>query len=138
MNRLLSLFVLLVNCSILKSQLPETDLWIIKLEKSKEGQWLLSEPMNFTARAGYDNQPSFSADGRLVYYTSVHEDKQADIYSYDVKKKKILRITTSVESEYSPVLSPAGDMLTTVMVEKDSVQRIHFIELVQNRDIRLL
>ena len=42
-------------------------------------------PLNVTARAGYDNQPSFSADGSSLYYTRQAEDNQTDIWVYQVQ-----------------------------------------------------
>ena len=42
-------------------------------------------PVNITNRSGYDNQPSFSKDEKSIYFTSIRNDKQADIYLYNIK-----------------------------------------------------
>ena len=59
---LFSLFI--SNCCF--SQMPETDIWVVDLIK-KEGNYSFEKPLNFTNRRGYDNQPSFSSDGKEIY-----------------------------------------------------------------------
>ena len=127
MKKSLSILICLVCTLFAKSQLPETDVWLFKIEKDKHKQSVLKEPLNISNRAGYDNQPCFSADGKKIYYVSVREDKQADIYYYDLAKKKTVQLTKTKESEYSPVLSDDGRYITCVVVEKDSAQRIHYL-----------
>lgn len=113
------------------AQMPNTDVWLFKIETDKTGAYSLKEPLNISNREGYDNQPSFSNDGKKVYYVSVREDKQADIYAYDLKTKTTVQITKSKESEYSPVMTENGHFLNSVVVEADSAQRIHYIPIVE-------
>jgi len=85
----------------------------------------VGSPQNITARPGYDNQPSFSPDGRAVFYTSVREDAQADIYRYDIDVGATVRVTrTAPESEYSAVIIPGSDAMAVIRVERDSTQRL--------------
>jgi hypothetical protein len=57
-------------------------------------------------------------------------DGQNDIWSVDVASAKQTRITTSApESEYSPTVMPAGNALSVVRVERDSVQRLWRVPL---------
>src|ERR1043165_6488820 len=63
--------------------------------------------VNVTNRPGYDNQPSFTADGRQLYFTSTRADSQADIYRYNIAAKTTDRVTkTAPESEYSATQMP--------------------------------
>lgn len=110
------------------SQVPDTDLWLFKIETDKNKKSVLTHSANITNRSGYDNQPSFSPDGKKLFYVSIGDDKQSDIFCYVVKSKKILRVTNTKESEYSPVISNDGKYLNSVVVEADSAQRIHFID----------
>lgn len=126
MSRNLSLYLLLLSFYLMKSQLPKSDLWLFKIENTKEGM-SFSKPLNITNREGYDNQPSFSSDNKKIYYVSVREDKQADIYYYDLKTNKIIQFTKTPLSEYSPAETPDGKFISAVVVETDSAQRIHFI-----------
>jgi len=82
-------------------------------------------PLNITDRAGYDNQPSFTSDGKGVFFTSVREDAQADIYRYDIATKRSSRVTaTAPESEYSATSIDGGRAISVVRVERDSTQRL--------------
>lgn len=127
-------------CSyVLAGQLPDTDIWLIKLAKDKtSGKRFPERAQNITNRPGYDNQPAFSPDGKLVYYVSIREDKQADIYYFEVASGKITQLTHSKESEYSPTPTPDGSVLNVVMVEADSAQRIHYLDAKKGTDVKRL
>lgn len=102
---------------------PSTDVWLLDL--SREGdEWRVGTPRNLTARPGYDNQPSFTADGGAVLYTSIREDGQADVWRYDLARGASARVTATAESEYSPTLMPGGREISAVRVEADSTQRL--------------
>jgi len=85
-------------------------------------------PVNITNRPGYDNQPSFTADGRELYFTSTRADSQADIYKYHIEAKTTERLTkTAPESEYSATQLPYPKNFSVIRVEKDSAQRLWMI-----------
>jgi hypothetical protein len=82
-------------------------------------------PRNITNRAGYDNQPAFSRDGRSVFYTSTRDDAQADIYRFEIGANTTTRVTTTApESEYSAFPTTDGRGITVIRVERDSTQRL--------------
>jgi dipeptidyl aminopeptidase/acylaminoacyl peptidase len=103
---------------------PQPDVFLASL--SLRGDDVrLGTPANVTARAGYDNQPSFSPDGTALYFTSVRDDAQADIYRYDIATRATTRITvTAPESEYSAAVIGGGAALAVIRVERDSTQRL--------------
>lgn len=119
--KLLVFSVFLSN--IVFGQLPETDIWLFKIEK-KENKYSYSNPLNINNRTGYDNQPTFSLDGKSILYVCIDSSKQADIYQYIISKKLAINITKSEVSEYSPTLLPNGLGFSAVVVEKDSAQRV--------------
>jgi dipeptidyl aminopeptidase/acylaminoacyl peptidase len=85
----------------------------------------VGQAVNVTNRAGYDNQPSFTSDGRALYYTSTRADEQADIYRYDIGAGTTARVTrTAPESEYSATQVPRLKSFSVIRVEKDSAQRL--------------
>ncbi|MFI5229728.1 MAG: TolB family protein, partial [Gemmatimonadales bacterium] len=84
----------------------------------------VSSPVNITRRPGYDNQPAFMADERALFYTSIRDDGQADIYRYEITTKETARLTGGPESEYSPSMMPGGRRFSVVRVERDSTQRL--------------
>ena len=77
---------------------------------------------NLTQRRGYDNQPVWDGNDRLLY-TSQH-DGQTDIYAVDFGSATIQRVTETPESEYSPAPTPDDEAVTVVRVERDSTQRL--------------
>lgn len=101
---------------------PATDIHLIEIEASGS-TWNLGEPVNITDRDGYDNQPQFLADAQALLYTSIR-DGQADIYRYDLAGRRSVRVTDTVESEYSPTPLPSGDGFSTVRVEDNGTQRL--------------
>ena len=104
-------------------QLPETDIWLFKIEK-KENVYIYKNPLNITHRVGYDNQPTFSLDGKSILYVVIDSTKQADIYQYNIGKKATINLTKSEVSEYSPTILPNRLGFSCVVVEKDSAQRV--------------
>jgi hypothetical protein len=127
MKSSLSILISIFFITQISAQMPDTDVWLFKLIPDKTKRLFPDKGLNITNRTGYDNQPSFSNDGKTIYYVSVREDKQADVYAYEIGSKKINQLTKSKESEYSPVQTPDGKLITVVMVEADSSQRVHFI-----------
>lgn len=126
MFKKLSILLFAVGQLVFKAQVPDTELWLFKIENQKTGM-SLERPLNITNRPGYDNQPSFSANSKKINYVSIREDKQADIYYYDLKHKKSIALTKTPISEYSPVTTANEKFITSVTVESDSAQCIHFI-----------
>ena len=100
---------------------PATDIFLFALE-SRGGAPVVGPPRRVTQRAGYDNQPAFSPDGRALYFTSI-KDGQADIERYDLALARTEPVATTPESEYSPTPMPGGG-LSVVRAEEDGTQRL--------------
>ncbi len=119
------LFVLISLLAInAEAQIPSTDIWLFDLENGN-GKYTLNNAVNITDRNGYDNQPTFSNDDKYIYFSSVRDSIQSDIYRYDIKKKETKQITNTKESEYSPTITPDGLFMTVVRVDQDSAQRLY-------------
>jgi len=100
---------------------PGTDIFLFPL---KQGKVASADMRNITQRKGYDNQPQFLTGSKQLYYTSIRNADQADIYLYDIESSKSKQITDTVESEFSPTQTPDGKFISTVRVEKDGTQRL--------------
>lgn len=109
---------------------PDPDIFLVSLSRSG-GKLGVTGARNLTNRPGYDNQPSWSRDGRTLFFTSVREDAQADIYRLDpAGKADAVRVTmTSPESEYSATVMPKQNAVSVIRVEKDSTQRLWSVPL---------
>ena len=84
----------------------------------------LSAAQNITRRPGYDNQPAFLTDGSALLYTVIDSSGQADIWRYELRTRRHVRVTNTPESEYSPTFMPGSRRFSVVRVERDSTQRL--------------
>ncbi len=110
---------LLVASTLLAQGPPPTT---IHLADFNETSWALSTPAKISTLPGYNNQPSFLADGTLLYTADV--DGQTDIFHYNPKTESTKRLTWSQESEYSPTIMPDGTRFSVIRVEHDGIQRL--------------
>ncbi len=101
---------------------PETDIYLAPL-RLREGWVAVGTLRNITNRAGYDNQPQFTRDGRSVLYSARVGGTQTDIFRYDMRTAKNAQVTQTPESEYSPTPAPMGGF-SVIRVEADSTQRL--------------
>lgn len=102
---------------------PDTDIFVVEM-KLAGARMEFGRPANVTNRPGYDNQPSFTPDGRAVLFSSQREGSQTDVYRYDLSTAQTTRITSTPESEYSPTVTPDGRFFSVVRVEADQTQRL--------------
>jgi hypothetical protein len=91
--------------------------------KREAGRLALGEPVNLTARPGYDNQPAFSEDREHLYYTTIGADGHADVCRIRLADRSRRCWETTPESEYSAADAPMGGV-SVVRVERDSAQRL--------------
>lgn len=102
---------------------PSTDIYLVPLAGAGL-ELRAGSPRRATDWEGYDNQPSFTPDGRALLYTSIRADAQADIYRHDLSKNTSERLTQTPESEYSPTVTPDGKFFSVIRVERDGTQRL--------------
>jgi YVTN family beta-propeller protein len=101
-----------------------TDIWVADLV-DREGWPQLRSLRRVTDRVGYDNQPHLLPGGRVLLYTSVDGQGQADIWRADLESTVAEPFArTAPESEYSATLMPDGRSISVVRVEADSTQRL--------------
>ena len=109
---------------------PDTEVFLAPISTAA-GKLTLGTPQNISSSPGYDNQPSFTPDGRTVFFTSARggtprggRASQMDIYRYDLATKLVAAVTETPESEYSATVMPDGRRLSVIRVEADGTQRL--------------
>ena len=107
-----------------------TDVWIVPMKQTGIAV-SFGDPRNATARTGYDNQPSFTAKGDAVMYTSTDEKGKTDIWRFTVPDGKPTRLTNVPTAVYSATAAPDGRTFSVIRVESDSAatQRLWKIPL---------
>jgi dipeptidyl aminopeptidase/acylaminoacyl peptidase len=102
---------------------PDTEIFLAPLAVSA-ARTTVGKPVNISQSRGYDNQPSFTPDGRSILFTSIRGGTQTDIYSYDIAAASVSRVTDTPESEYSATVTPDGAHISVIRVEADQTQRL--------------
>lgn len=93
---------------------PDTEVFLAPL--SVRGSKVeIGTPINISSNPGYDNQPSFTPDGKAVLFTSVRGERKpnpansaatgSDIYRYDIVDGRLSQVTNTSEAEYSPTVT---------------------------------
>ena len=129
MRKVLTVVALLTLTTEARSQAPDPDIFLVTLSRNG-GKLVVTGARNATNRPGYDNQPNWSADGNTLFYTSVREDAQADIWRLTPGTSANVRVTTTAaESEYSATPVPHRNAISVIRVERDSTQRLWSVPL---------
>lgn len=115
---------------------PDTEVFLAPLSKA-DGKVTVGAPVNISNSPGYDNQPYFTPDGLGILFTSDRSRvvaapvegqppaaRQTDVYRYDVATKRVAQVTDTVQSEYSPTVTPDGAGISVIRVESDGAQRL--------------
>lgn len=117
---------------------PDTEIYLASL-LTKDGTVVVGPPVNITRSPGYDNQPSFTPDGKQILFASVRGalrrardsakapgavSPATDIYRYDIDNRHISRVTNTPEGEFSPAVMPDGKHISVVRVEAGGAQRL--------------
>ena len=103
-------------------QQPPTEVYLAGL--SRDSLPAVHPPIvNISNNPGYDNQPSFTPDGKSVFFTSNRDGKQTDIYRYDVATRRLVQLTQTSENEYSPLIMPGETSFSVVHGDEQSLWR---------------
>ncbi len=111
--------------SILSAQLPNSHIYIFDYKALNDSAYLFENGLLLTSfnPDGYNNQPAFFSE-ELLFFTAALGDtaSNTDIYSIDLRKKKLRQITSTIESEYSAKAIPESNAFSTVRVSVEGDQ----------------
>lgn len=122
--KLINLFSLFsVLFSTLALAQPNTDVYVMDLAKT-DSTFTVTNFQNISNSDGYDNQPSFLDNNKVLYAGS--EDGQTEIQLYYISEKNKHRINaTTAGGEYSPKLMPDGKHVAAVRLDTTGLQRLY-------------
>ncbi len=105
------------------AQIPDSDIYLAEYSM-EDGKFELKGIFNFTNREGYDNQPFFHPENKWLYFSSIRNDGQSDVYRFEWENQKIHKVTQSYEDEFSPQVIPGRNAFSAVRVEFNQKQRL--------------
>lgn len=109
--------------SILCVAQPNTEVYLFDFNQKGE-DFSVSNPINISDNNGYDNQPSFTEDGKSVLFASTRNG-QTDIVWYDIETGTKKWISDTPGGEYSPVLMSDGKNISAVRLDPDGLQLLY-------------
>jgi hypothetical protein len=110
------------------AQLPATDIWLVNIKSDTISTHpSFSLPVRIKTGFRYNNQPAFTSDGQYLLFAASTDSLQTDIYSFSLTDSTITRLTTTEESEFSPVMYETGK-ISVVRVEKNKAQRLYVLD----------
>lgn len=118
-----------VCSAIAQPKINTTEIWLIDVV-NEAGKIQFGKAEKITDNDHYDNQPFFSRDGNFLYFASIADTVQSDIFEYNIKKKLTRQVTNTPESEYQPqpILNDKTH-LSVVRVDLDKAQRFYSISM---------
>ena len=102
------IFLTIISCSLAAQAPPNTNLYLFDLVPTDSNDYKLSKPTFLTKfnSSGYNNQPFFVENNKIMLTVQVPGEQQTDFYQLDLTDKRKTRITGTYESEYSAGLIP--------------------------------
>ena len=114
--------IFLFCCSFIFSQ-TNTEVHVFDIVKEKEN-YLLKNGKNISNNAGYDSQPYFYDDTKVIFSST--RNGNTDILFYDLKTdKKRFISNTENGGEYSPQKIPNSKNVSAVRLDNDGLQRFY-------------
>lgn len=125
----LTLFAMTITGNTFAQGLPATDLWLVKIENGVPGH----QPIKINEGDGYNNQPHFSENGLVIYYTrempAEDSNAQTDIAAFDTATSTTRMVNNTPESEYSPTPIPSREALSVIQADLNQKQYLYAIDI---------
>lgn len=126
---LLCFFTLISFCQ------SNTDVFLFDLV-SNNNSIKVANGTNISNNEGYDNQPSFLNNDRILYSST--RNGQTDIAQYFSSYKSKVWINLTEGSEYSPLKIPNKNEVSAVRLDKDGKQRLYRYNLSNGQSSELI
>lgn len=120
MAQRISTFILaLCFAFTLSAQLPQSNIYLFEMAQVTDSIFQFSQPQYLTAfnAKGYNNQPSFFTNDELYISSQMPSMAQPELYVLDLKKNTKLRVTETIEGEFSPQRMPSSNTFSAIRQE---------------------
>ena len=129
------LFLLLSCFTIFIFSQTNTEVFLLDIE-AKDNSIVVTNGKNISNNEGYDNQPSFINDERLLYSST--RNNQTDIAQYFSNYNSKVWINFTEGGEYSPHKIPNKNEVSAVRLDKDGKQRLYSYNLSNGESTTLI
>ncbi|QIE60737.1 steroid delta-isomerase [Rasiella rasia] len=118
---LIPIFSLLFSLSLIAQ--PNTDVFLLDVAVT-DSTFTVANFQNISNGSGYDNQPHFLDNNKVLYAGS--EDGQTEIQMYYISEKTKHRVNAKTAGgEYSPMPYPNKNKITAVRLDTTGLQRLY-------------
>ncbi|MEP2239750.1 MAG: nuclear transport factor 2 family protein [Maribacter sp.] len=123
MKQILNLAFASVICCFNSYAQQGTEVYLADLNWEKDSL-TIGLPANISNNEGYDNQPSFFSNDKILFAST--RNNQTDIALYDINEKTITWLSNTPNgSEYSPLKIPGKENISAVRLDEDGLQRLY-------------
>jgi hypothetical protein len=112
-----------------------TEIFLFDLE-TKSSKIELNNTKNISNSKGYDNQPSFLNDDKIVYVSTRND--QTDIMQYFANHGSKMWINYTDGGEYSPLKIPNKNAVSAVRLDVDGKQRLYTYRLSDGKSTEII
>ncbi|MDO6472431.1 nuclear transport factor 2 family protein [Maribacter sp. 1_MG-2023] len=127
MKQIYNLVFVGVFCCLTTFAQQGTEVYLANLDLNNDSLKINGE-INLSQNEGYDNQPSFFSDNKILFSST--RKRQTDIALYDLIDKTTTWLSNTPNgSEYSPLKIPGRDAVSAVRLDEDGLQRLYEYDL---------
>ncbi|WP_299317823.1 nuclear transport factor 2 family protein [uncultured Maribacter sp.] len=127
MKQIYNLVFVGVFCCLTTFAQHGTEVYLANLDLNNDSL-KINGVINISQNEGYDNQPSFFSDDKILFAST--RNRQTDITLYDINDKTTTWLSNTPNgSEYSPLKIPGRDAISSVRLDEDGLQRLYEYDL---------
>lgn len=117
--------LLLITCFICLQVAAQTDTEVYLFDLKTSGDAItLENKRNISSNVGYDNQPSFYDDNKVLFAKTING--QTDIASYSINDNTTQWVSNTKQgSEYSPLKIPNQQAVSAIRLDTTGLQRLY-------------
>ncbi|APQ15918.1 nuclear transport factor 2 family protein [Maribacter hydrothermalis] len=123
MKHIYAVLITNILCCFNSIAQQSTEVYLADLNLSNDSL-KINNVINISNNEGYDNQPSFFSDNKILFAST--RNNQTDIALYDINDKTTTWLSNTPNgSEYSPLKIPGKEAISAVRLDDDGLQRLY-------------